>query len=100
MNERNDLTEIFDAPGEMEEIRTEAALLRAGLRLGEIRKRLGLTQREVAERMGVTQARVSAIESAMVIDLKVDTLRSYARALDDQATVTLTVFGESVNLVA
>ncbi|MEQ4724107.1 helix-turn-helix transcriptional regulator [Nonomuraea sp. B19D2] len=85
------LAEIFDAPGEMEEIRRRAARRVAGLRLGEIRRRRGLTQQVVAERMGVSQKRVSAIESAMLSNIKVSTLAAYAEALGGSLDVSIDI---------
>ncbi|MEO3871949.1 helix-turn-helix transcriptional regulator [Nonomuraea sp. B12E4] len=85
------LAEIFDEPGEMEEIRRRAARRIAGLRLGEIRKRMGLTQQIVAERMGVSQKRVSAIESATLPNIKVSTLAAYAEALGGSLDVSIDI---------
>ena len=85
------LAEIFDEPGEMEEIRGRAALRAAGLRLGEIRKRLGLPRKMVAERMGVSQKRVSAIETATLVGIRLSTLAAYAEALGGRLDVSIDV---------
>ncbi|UBU15258.1 helix-turn-helix domain-containing protein [Nonomuraea gerenzanensis] len=85
------LAEIFDEPGEMEEIRRRASRRMAGLRLAEIRRRMGLTQQVVAERMGVSQKRVSAIESAMLPHIKVSRLAAYAEALGGTLDVSIDI---------
>lgn len=85
------LAEIFDAPGEMDEIRQQASRRVAGLRLGEICKRMGLTQQVIAERMGVSQKRVSAIETATLPTIKVSTLTAYAEALGGRLDMSIEV---------
>ncbi|MFI6323355.1 helix-turn-helix domain-containing protein [Nonomuraea sp. NPDC050556] len=102
MKSRDDsaLAEIFDGPGEMDEIRRQASLLRAGLRLGEVRKRLGLTQQQVADRMEVSQKRVSAIETAQLSTIKVSTLVAYAEALGGKLGVSIDVDDEHLELAA
>jgi transcriptional regulator with XRE-family HTH domain len=71
----------FLSPSEPAEVELRSARLRAGLRLGELRKRLGFTQEQVAGRMGVSQRRVSAIETAAPNDVKVSTLVAYLEAM-------------------
>ncbi|GAA3817924.1 XRE family transcriptional regulator [Sphaerisporangium flaviroseum] len=85
------LAQIFDSPGEMAEIERRASRRIAGLRLGEIRKRLGLTQQVVAERMGVSQKRVSAIENGTLSVVQVSTLAAYAEALGGELDVAINV---------
>lgn len=97
MMARNDLEEIFD-PEEIARIKEQAALRVAGLRLGEVRKRLHLSQNEVAERMGVSQARVSAIETATLRDIKVSTLVAYAEALGGRLGVSIDVDDQHLEL--
>jgi transcriptional regulator with XRE-family HTH domain len=92
------LAEIFDEPGEMEEIRRRAALRVAGLRLGEIRKRLGLTQKVIAERMGVSQKRVSAIETATLHSIQISTLVAYAEALGGHLDVSIEVADQHLKI--
>lgn len=93
----NFLEEIFDSE-EMSEIEQQAALRVAGLRLGEVRKRLGLSQVDVANRMGVSQARVSAIETATLRDIKVSTLAAYAEALGGRLGVSIDVDDQHLEL--
>jgi len=81
MNKPDPLAE-FLSPSELAEVEQRSARLRAGLRLGELRKRLGFTQEQVAGRMGVSQRRVSAIETAALNDIKVSTLVAYLEAMD------------------
>lgn len=90
------LAEIFNDPGEIEEIERRSARRRAGLRLGEIRRRLGLTQTTVAERMGVSQRRVSAIENGEVSVVQVSTLAAYAEALGGHLDLAVDVEGEHI----
>ncbi|MEO3782992.1 helix-turn-helix domain-containing protein [Actinocorallia sp. B10E7] len=71
----------FLSPAELAEVERRSARLRAGLRLGELRKRLGFTQEQVAGRMGITQRRVSAIETAALNDIKVPTLVAYLETM-------------------
>ncbi|WP_106398401.1 helix-turn-helix domain-containing protein [Actinocorallia populi] len=92
------LAEIFDEPGEIEEIERRAARRLVGLRLGEIRKRLGLTQREVAERMGVSQRRVSAIETGTLDVVRVSTLASYAEALGGALDIAIEIDGRHLKI--
>ena len=102
MSNRDDsaLAEIFNGPGEMDEIRRQAALLRAGLRLGEVRKRMGMTQQEIADRMGVSQKRVSAIETAQLSTIKISTLAAYAEALGGTLGVSIDVGQEHMELAS
>ncbi|MGP3912515.1 helix-turn-helix domain-containing protein [Nonomuraea sp. 10N515B] len=95
-----DLLEELLTPEELAVVRQRAARRVAGLRLGEIRKRLGLTQKDVADHMGVTQRRVSAIEGGNVRDLKVSTLLAYAKALGGHAEVSVDVDGLHLELTA
>lgn len=92
------LAEIFDAPGEMADIERRAARRIAGLRLGEIRKRLGLTQQVVAERMGVSQRRVSAIENGTLSVVQVSTLAAYAEALGGELDVAIDVADQHLKI--
>jgi transcriptional regulator with XRE-family HTH domain len=53
-----------------------------GRELAEVRRGIGLTQSEAAERLGADQSRVSRIEHEK--NPRLDTLLSYARALDQE----------------
>jgi DNA-binding XRE family transcriptional regulator len=57
--------------------------------LAEVRKRAGLTQADVAARMGISQADVSKLERRG--DMRVSTLRAYARAVGVKLTISLDV---------
>lgn len=64
--------------------RERAAARRAGprgepLRLHELRLRAGLTQARLSKRMGMSQSDLSKLERR--VDVRLSTLRSYARAL-------------------
>lgn len=89
---------IFDGPGEVEELRRCAALRATGLRLGEIRRRVGLTQKVVAERMGVSQGRVSAIETAGLVNIRVSTLVAYAEALGGRLDVSIDIADQHLKI--
>lgn len=61
--------------------------------LAEARSRAGLTQREVGERMGISQSDVSKLERRS--DVRLSTLRAYARALGARLHVGLQRPGEA-----
>lgn len=96
---RNDLDEILE-PEELAEVQRQASLRVAGMRLGDVRKRQGLSQKELAERMGISQARVSAIETATLRDIKVSTLVAYAEALGGRLGVSIDVDDQHLELVS
>lgn len=60
--------------------------------LAEARKRAGLTQTQVAERLGVGQSDVSKLERRA--DVRLSTLRAYARALGARLRVGIQGPGE------
>lgn len=95
-----DLLDELLTPQELAQVRQRAALRGAGMRLGDVRKRRGLSQVEVAKRMGVSQARVSAIETAMLRDIKVATLVAYAEALGGTLGVAIDIDDEHLELAA
>jgi|SRR5690554_653599 len=84
---------------EVQQIRLEAAMELAELRLGELRQKLGVTQAELAERMKVAQPYLSKIENSE--DFYLSTLHRYIQALggrvelhaifDDQETVAVQI---------
>lgn len=82
MTNKPDPLAEFRSPSELAEVQQRSARLRAGLRLGELRKRLGFTQDQVVGRMSVSQQRVSAIETAALNGIKVSTLVTYLEAMD------------------
>jgi len=59
----------------------------AGETLAQARARAGLTQHQVAARLGISQSDVSKLERRA--DVRVSTLRAYARAIGARLTVTL-----------
>lgn len=65
----------------------------AGDTLADIRLRAGLTQTQVAERMGISQSDVSKLERRT--DVRVSTLRSYARALGARLELSVRLPGEA-----
>ena len=71
----------FLGPSEPAGVKRRSARLRAGLRLGELRKRLGCTQEQVAGRMGVSQHRASAIETAALNDIKMSIFAACPEAM-------------------
>ena len=95
----NFLEEILE-PEELARVQREASLRVAGLRLGEVRKRLGLSQKELAGRMGISQTRVSAIETATLRDIKVSTLVAYAEALGGRLDVSIDVDDQHLELAS
>jgi len=100
MTSKTDPLAEFLTPSELDEVKRRSARLRAGLKLGELRRRLGYTQEEVAEKMGVSQRRVSAIETASLNDIKVSTLAAYLEALDAEMDLGAKVDGsERVELL-
>lgn len=62
--------------------------------LAQARKRAGLTQRQVAERLGISQADVSKLERRE--DVRVSTLRAYARAIGARLHLGLLGPGDAV----
>ncbi len=60
--------------------------------LADVRRRRGLTQAEVARRMGISQSDVSKLERRG--DVRVSTLRAYARALGGQLRIGLQLPGD------
>jgi len=63
-----------------------------GESLADARLRAGLTQTEVGRRMNISQSDVSTLERRS--DVRVSTLRAYARALGGQLLVALRLPGE------
>lgn len=61
--------------------------------LAQARRRAGLTQAQVAERMGISQSDVSKLERRG--DLRLSTLRAYARALGGRLRIALQLPGEA-----
>lgn len=64
----------------------------SGETLAAIRLRAGLTQTQVAERMGISQSDVSKLERRT--DVRVSTLRTYARAIGARLHLGLRLRGD------
>lgn len=75
-----------------QEIADYATLVRQGMKLAELRRRMGKTQSQHAKEMAVAQANVSRIEHGD--DARISTLQKYARALGGELDVRV-VFPES-----
>lgn len=64
-----------------------------GQTLAEARRRAGLTQADVAERMRISQSDVSKLERRD--DVRLSTLRAYARALGGRLRISLQLLGDT-----
>jgi predicted transcriptional regulator len=92
----NELKREHFTDEEVEQIRVEAAMELAELRLGELRQKLGITQIEMAERMEAAQPYLSKIENSE--DFYLSTLKRYIRALGGRLEIHAVVDDEQVIL--